>query len=171
MRTRSGKAVIFLILLVAIRTETKEGKIISQTNTQGVEKRRRENKEYEAVKFWLVFKRTSTRSSSSSGILSLGGSSDSVFVSSPSTAGLHSSQEPPMLPHQSHLALCKTSLEGFPLGTSTGYPRTRKCSGFELAPSIPKFMAQSVEGQTPLDKWDLNRVASHFLFPLLIQLH
>ena len=58
MRTRSGKAVIFLSLLVAIRTETKEGKIISQTNTQGVEKRRRENEEYEAVKFWLVFKRT-----------------------------------------------------------------------------------------------------------------
>ena len=70
-----------------------------------------------------------------------------------------------MLPHHSHLALCKTSLEGFPLGTSTGYPRTRKSSGFELAPSIPKFMAQSVEGQTPLDKGDLNGVASNFLFP------
>ena len=51
VRTRAGKAVIFMSLLVAIRTETKEGKIISQTNTQGVEKRRRENEEYEAVKF------------------------------------------------------------------------------------------------------------------------
>ena len=108
--------------------------------------------------------RTSTRSSSSSGILSSGGSSDSVFVSSSSTTGLHSSHEPTMLPRQSHLTLCKTSSEGFPLGTSTGYPRTRKSSGFESAPSTPKS-AQSVEGQTPLDKGDLNGVVSHFLFP------
>ena len=108
--------------------------------------------------------RTSTRSSSSSGILSSGGSSDSVFVSSSSTTGLHSSHEPPVLPRQSHLTLCKTSSEGFPLSTSTGYPRTRKSSGFESAPSTPKS-AQSVEGQTPLDKGDLNGVASHFPFP------
>ena len=108
--------------------------------------------------------RTSTRSSSSSGILSSGGSSDSVFVSSSSTTGLHSSHEPTVLPRQSHLTLCKTSSEGFPLSTSNGYPRTRKSSGFESAPSTPKS-AQSVEGQTPLDKGDLNGVASHFPFP------
>ena len=77
-----------------------------------------------------------------------------------------------MLPHQSHLILSVK-----PLWTVFRLVLQLVTHGRRISVVLNRHQAlqnswlmQSAEGQTPLDKGDLNRVAFHFLFPPTILL-
>ena len=132
-----------------------------RTLAQGVEKKRRENEEYEAVKFWLVFKCISTRTVALLVYCPWGAHQILCLCHLPQRLAFILLRSLPCFLISLTLLSVKPILRVFRLVLQL----VTHGRGNPVAPSIPKFMAQSVEGQTPLDKGDLNGVASHFLFP------